>query len=850
MDKTYNYQYPLTGLNVIDFGHYYAGPMAGMLLADQGATVIRIVKPGERELCEQKYRLLNRNKKLLTLDLKSDSGKNQVKSLIKQADILIENFRPGVMKRLELDYPSVKKDNPGLIYLSLPGFASNDTERAQMQAWEGILCAAAAVYSNLNITRQILKYPPVYTSAPQCSTYGAIHGAQAIMAALVARQKHSMGIKIEVPLVDAGFSGFALPVQAGSSGISRALDKTDAELPPSLKAFEYNKKDNKSEQLEKIHKGEKAILGGLSSGSFTCKDGRELYFSLYLNNRFTKQLFAVLGIDQKINQKGFVYAGHYQSGLNNNLDLLGALGTDHAQWLNNKIGEILLTKPAREWEEILGNNGIPAIMARTRDEWLGESTLLKSGVFTQLKGNKKIPLTVPSRIADISPPGSKHEQPTINYNEAQTITIKEAGKCFANHPKSTNTFQNFSNNKGDLLKGLKVLDLCNVIAGPTGTNLLAQYGADVIKAEALDTHPLFLPSGLEINQGKRSIIIDIKTKPGSDVLKRLLTWADVVVHNLLDDTAQRFGLRHKQLQNTNPNLIACQLSAFGGTHRGGWENRPGFDNLLQAGSGLMAHFGTLKEPKWHGMVSSADTIGGIGLAFSALLAVYHHRQSGYAGEVRTSLARATNHYQLPNMISEKGASDRIEPSGQLAVGEHYWQRIYACKDGWIFVGTKQANSLLLINTVNTQAENLSPKDVEEILEATFASSTCLYWLTKLRATDIACHQVVSIDDICAKGTRNVCNEAENETVTESCEILCWEDHPCGYPVVLLAQNCVRTGENLSSRRLSPAPRVGQHTLEILQELEFTSDEISTLKKVNIAHEYLPNLGDSLHFLKP
>ena len=70
MTQTSEYQGPLAGLNVLDFGHYYAGPMVGMMLADQGANVIRIVKPGKPELREQQYRLLNRNKKLLTLDLK------------------------------------------------------------------------------------------------------------------------------------------------------------------------------------------------------------------------------------------------------------------------------------------------------------------------------------------------------------------------------------------------------------------------------------------------------------------------------------------------------------------------------------------------------------------------------------------------------------------------------------------------------------------------------------------------------------------------------------------------------------------------------------------------------------
>ena len=77
MTQAAKYQGPLAGLNVIDFGHYFAGPMVGMLLADQGANVIRIVRPGEKELPERQYRLLNRNKKLLTLDLKTEERKKQ-----------------------------------------------------------------------------------------------------------------------------------------------------------------------------------------------------------------------------------------------------------------------------------------------------------------------------------------------------------------------------------------------------------------------------------------------------------------------------------------------------------------------------------------------------------------------------------------------------------------------------------------------------------------------------------------------------------------------------------------------------------------------------------------------------
>ena len=160
---------PLAGLNVLDFGHYYAGPAAAMHLADQGANVIRIAKPGDPELPQHQYRVFNRNKKLLTLNLKKAEDKAIAESLIKKADILIENFRPGVMKRLGLDYERVKELNPSLIYLSLPGFASTDKERAHIQAWEGILSAATGIYRDYSMVREKLNYPPLYTPLAHCS---------------------------------------------------------------------------------------------------------------------------------------------------------------------------------------------------------------------------------------------------------------------------------------------------------------------------------------------------------------------------------------------------------------------------------------------------------------------------------------------------------------------------------------------------------------------------------------------------------------------------------------------------------------------------------------------------------
>ena len=128
----------------------------------------------------------NRGKQRITLDLKNADDLATAVKLIRSADVVIENFRPGVMQRLGLGAEEMTALNPGLVYLSLPGFASTD-ERASIRAFEGIISAAIGQYTDLQSRRPDL--PPVYTPMPLGSTYGAIHGAIAVTLALYAREE-------------------------------------------------------------------------------------------------------------------------------------------------------------------------------------------------------------------------------------------------------------------------------------------------------------------------------------------------------------------------------------------------------------------------------------------------------------------------------------------------------------------------------------------------------------------------------------------------------------------------------------------------------------------------------------
>ncbi|HKH32732.1 MAG TPA: CoA transferase, partial [Beijerinckiaceae bacterium] len=147
------------------------------------------------------------------------------------------------------------------------------------------------------------------------------------------------------------------------------------------------------------------------------------------------------------------------------------------------------------------------------------------------------------------------------------------------------------------LSGLKVIDLTHVMAGPTCTMMLADMGADVIKIERNpggdDTRRSVPPkirgesaAFMMMNRNKRGLVLDLKTKGGAEVLRRLAKTADVLVENFGPGVMERLGFGYEDLRQDNPGLIYCSLSGFGRT--GPYKDRRGFDLVAQAMSGIMS----------------------------------------------------------------------------------------------------------------------------------------------------------------------------------------------------------------------------------------------------------------------
>ncbi|HEX6547561.1 MAG TPA: CaiB/BaiF CoA-transferase family protein [Candidatus Dormibacteraeota bacterium] len=204
-------QAPLEGIRVIECGNYMAGPFCAMQLADLGADVIKVENPEGGDMARDSapfingesspFVRLNRNKRSLALNLKSPEGKEVFRELVKQADILIENLRPGTMGDLELDYARMSALNPSLIYVSASGWGQ-EGPYAQLS---GLDIMAQAMSGLMSITGEP-GGDPVKVGVPICDLVCGLYGALSAVAALRARERTGCGQHIDVSLFEAGVS--------------------------------------------------------------------------------------------------------------------------------------------------------------------------------------------------------------------------------------------------------------------------------------------------------------------------------------------------------------------------------------------------------------------------------------------------------------------------------------------------------------------------------------------------------------------------------------------------------------------------------------------------------------------
>ena len=204
---------PLAGLHVVEFSHIMAGPICGRMLADMGADVIKVepvtggdatrdFRPPDLDGESAAFMMLNRNKRGVALDLKSEEGLQIARRLVERADVLIENHRTGTMERLGLGYDLLKETNPGLIYCEISGFG-----RTGPMAHLGGFDLITQGYSGImSVTGEGEGRPPVKVAPPITDITAGILAAMGVLAAYVDRLATGRGQRIDTSLFEAGIT--------------------------------------------------------------------------------------------------------------------------------------------------------------------------------------------------------------------------------------------------------------------------------------------------------------------------------------------------------------------------------------------------------------------------------------------------------------------------------------------------------------------------------------------------------------------------------------------------------------------------------------------------------------------
>ncbi|MEE9548938.1 MAG: CaiB/BaiF CoA-transferase family protein [Candidatus Binatia bacterium] len=387
---------------------------------------------------------------------------------------------------------------------------------------------------------------------------------------------------------------------------------------------------------------------------------------------------------------------------------------------------------------------------------------------------------------------------------------------------------------GPLLNKIKVLEMANVISGPYGGMLLADLGAEVIKVEMPGDGDYFRiwdgkggeirPSFAAYNRGKKSVTINVQTDSGRDLYLRLASTVDVVLENFRPGTLDRFGVGYDAVREKNPNVIYCSLTGMGST--GPYKNRPTYDAIAQAMSGLWSQLTDMSRPEPVGP-AICDQLSGIYAAYGILGALVARLLGGSGQKLDVSMLGAGLAFQSTSVAESLMLGVTADKLSRAHRSQSY---AFVAQDGLPFavhLSTPQKfwkglaevagqPSLVEDPRFKTKEDRVKNYDVlSEILTEIFKTRPRAEWLANLEKHDVPSGPIYNVTE--ALNDPQVRHIGMADTFGQGARAL----NLVGFPV---------TYHEIPCQPELPVPNVGEHNENIFGELGCSTADLARMKE--------------------
>ena len=653
------------GIRVIDFGTGLAPSLATMLLADNGADVIKVEPPGGDPLrATPAWRMWNRGKRSVVLDIWSDEGRAGAVELMGSADVVLQNWRVGVAEANRVDYETVAGMFPRLVYATV-------TAMGPVGPYAPLPCEGAVVEARgggcMDLSSWMERSQPSYRTRPNSSYATANLAAQGIASALLVRQADGLGQHVETSL----YQGYLAYDFLGALRRQSELKLMDPVIPPAGTRL-------------KAH----PLLPYLA---VRCRDGQWMQITNQTDRMFRRWM-TVLDLD-------FIWDDARWSGAR-----FVFPDQEAKEALAKLILERMATKTFDEWMTIFLVEGLTGDRFLTTQQALDNPQVRHNGSVVEVSDPELGPTLQLGMMASFSVSPGRVKGAAPGLDQHCGAYAPETGDVAGSAAEAAAGVVGAAAGAGrGPLAGLTVLEFASWLAGPYGTSLLADLGARVIKVESPsgDDGRWSLGGRSRTFQGKESLVIDLKRPEGQEVVAKLLSRADGLMHNMRGDAAARLGVDYESARRHNPEIVYLYAGSYGSSGPGA--GRGAFHPTMGALSGgVLRQIGRGNEPPaadveldgdelyavslalGHCNESSPDITGALGVATAMTMGFLHRARTGQGQYIESTMLASNLYLCSEDAIRYEGQVPLAELDGDIR-GLGPLDRLYATGSGWLLV---------------------------------------------------------------------------------------------------------------------------------------------------------------------